>query len=215
MKPIYERYRPRTWGDVIAQPKAVAMCRRLADVGIGGGAVWLSGPSGTGKTTLAYLLAETIADPMAIEELDATELTPARLADIERSQKLYSLGRGGRAFIINEAHGLRRDTVRKMLVMLERIPGHVAWIATTTSDGQTELFESKHDAGALLSRFIEVRLTNQGTAQPFAARLLEIATAEGLADGACVADALRIIRARKGNMRHAIQDIAGGALLPG
>ena len=50
---LYEQYRPRTLDEVVGQPKAVAVVRRLIDNGAGGRAVWISGPSGSGKTTLA------------------------------------------------------------------------------------------------------------------------------------------------------------------
>jgi hypothetical protein len=39
--------------------------------------------------------------------------------------------KGGRAVIINEAHGLRKDVIRQLLVTLERIPPHVVWVFTS------------------------------------------------------------------------------------
>lgn len=172
---LHERIRPQTFDQVIGQEKAVNVCRGLIAAGLGGRAVWIQGQSGTGKTTLAKILAESIAAPLCIEELDATDLTPARVKEIERESQYRGLGgNGGRAFIVNESHGLRRDTVRQLLVVLERIPGHVVWIFTTTNDGQAALFEGTEDAHPLLSRCLPISLARQGLSKPFAEYLRSV-----------------------------------------
>ncbi len=40
-----------------------------------------------------------------------------------------------KAVIVNESHGLRKDTIRQLLVLLERLPAHVVFVFTTTTDG--------------------------------------------------------------------------------
>ena len=45
-----------------------------------GRAYWLSGQSGTGKTTIARLIGLDVADPFNVTELDAATLT---LADVQ------------------------------------------------------------------------------------------------------------------------------------
>ena len=51
---------------------------------------------------------------------------PEALDDIERLVRCRAIGeKSGRAVLLNEAHGLRKDSVRKLLVVLERIPAHV------------------------------------------------------------------------------------------
>ncbi len=177
---LYEKYRPTNWAEVIGQDKAIGRLRALEGRGLAGRAFWISGASGIGKTSIARIIAETIADPLYVVELDASDLTPARLREAERVMSLYGSGKGGRAFIVNEAHGLRQDTIRQLLVLLERLPGHVAVIFTTTKDGQDSLFEDHEDAHPLLSRCVVVGLTNQGLAPRFAERAREIAQAEGL-----------------------------------
>lgn len=212
MNALYEQFRPTTWDQVIGQPKAVATVRRLADRGLGGRAFWLSGASGIGKTTIARLIASELADPHAIEELDASEITPAALRSIESTLQAYGMGKGGRALIINEAHGLRRDSIRQLLVMLERIPSHVAIIFTTTRDGQDALFEDQIDAHPLLSRCITIALTNQGLCPLFAARAKEIAEAAGL-DGQPVSAYEKLARKHRNNFRAMLQDIDAGAMI--
>ena len=151
-KQLYEKYRPRAWADVLGQEKVIERIDALRSRGLAGRAYWLSGSSGTGKTTIARLLAAEIATEHYIEEIDATSLTPADLRRIEEAMQLYSFGKGGRAYIINEAHGLSKAAVRQLLVLLERLPSHVMVIFTTTTEAQETFFEDKEDAGPHLSR---------------------------------------------------------------
>ena len=86
---------------------------------------------------------------------------------------------GGRAFIVNEAHGLRAAIVRRLLCMFEPIPPHIVWIFTTTAEGQEKLFEDLDDAHPLLSRCTRLELSRRGLAEVFAQRAKTIAEVEG------------------------------------
>ena len=214
MSSLFERYRPASWEEVVGQSKAVGILRRLAGRGeLSGRAYWLSGSSGTGKTTIARLLALDIADDFGIEELDATTLTVARLGELERSLAYKGMGsRTGRALIINEAHGLRKDVIRSLLVVLERLPAHAVVIFTTTCDGQESLFDDCDDSAPLLSRCLRLDLARRGLAEPFAARVQEIARAEGL-DGRPIADYIRLAKDQRNNFRGMLGSVEAGAML--
>jgi hypothetical protein len=75
---LHEQYRPKTWAEVVGQEKAIAKINALRPRGLAGRAYWISGQSGTGKTTIARLLAREVADPINIDEVDATDLSAAR-----------------------------------------------------------------------------------------------------------------------------------------
>ena len=125
--------------------------------------------------------------------------------------RYLSGGRGGRAYLINESHGLRKDAIRQLLVLLERLPSHVTIIFTTTKDGQDSLFEDEIDSHPLLSRCIVLTLTNQGLAKPFAARVREIAQLEKL-DGQPEAVYVKLAQKCKNNMRSMLQSVESGAM---
>jgi len=93
--PLFERYRPKTFDEVAGQSRAVAVVEQLrSHGGLGGRAYWLAGPSGTGKTTLARLIAAELADECCIEEVDATNLSGARIRRLERQSHVYGLSTG-------------------------------------------------------------------------------------------------------------------------
>ncbi len=153
MQPLHEQYRPQTWDEVIGQDRAIAKIQAVAKRGLSGRAFWIAGQSGTGKTTIARLIAQEVADPFCTIEIDAGELTVGKLRELDRSMRLYGFGcKSGRAYIINEAHGLTAGVIRALLVTLEPIPPHVVWCFTTTNDGQDSLFDGQIDAHPLLSR---------------------------------------------------------------
>ncbi len=210
---LFEKYRPQTWDAVIGQDKIARRVQVMRDRGaIAGNAFWISGKSGQGKTTIGRLIAAEIADPFCIEEIDADALTPNRLRDIEHDFHYRGMGRGGRALIVNEAHGLRKNVIRQLLVTLESLPGHVVVIFTTTKAGQDSLFEDYDDAGPLLSRCVQFTLNGQGLVQQFAEAGRGIAQKEGL-DGKPVSVYVRYLNTKHGNYRDLLEHIGSGGML--
>jgi DNA polymerase-3 subunit gamma/tau len=205
---LFQKYRPSTFSGVVGQDAAIRQINTILGGGWGGRAWWISGPSGTGKTTLARIIASQGADDWFVEEIDASDLTPQRIKEIERTMCLYSMGKGGRAWIVNEAHGLRRSEVlRLLLTMLERLPSHVVWIFTTTDQGQRLFEEDMGDASPLLSRCHRVELKSNPSA--FAKRVRQIAVAENR-DGYPESVYLALAESTGGNFRAMLQAVESG-----
>src|SRR5207302_5991316 len=118
---------------------------------------------------------------------------------------------GGRAIVINEAHGLRKDVIRLLLVILERIPAHALWVFTTTVEGQESLFEDYDDASPLLSRCLRLDLARRDLARPFAERAKAIAEAEGL-DGQPLERYVKLLQIHRNELRAALMAIHNGEM---
>ena len=76
MQSLHEQYRPQTWDEVIGQDRAIAKIQAVARRGLSGRAFWIAGQSGTGKTTIARLIAKEVADPFCVVEMDAANFDP-------------------------------------------------------------------------------------------------------------------------------------------
>lgn len=213
MASLSEKYRPRHFAAVVGQAKAVKQVQAVLARGWGGRSFWLSGPSGVGKSSLAYIIAEVGADSFFVEELDAAKLTPAKLDKIEESMAYRAMSsKPGKCFIINEAQAMRVDTVNFLLVLLERLPEHVAFIFTTTTQ-QGLLFGKDTNADALISRCTEIRLENgPSTRKAMAIRAQKIARDQKI-DGFEQADYLDAIDQYNGNLRMLFSRIESGAFV--
>ncbi len=89
----HEQYRPTRLDDVLGQPKAVRLAQSFVSEGVGGRAYWLSSKkAGVGKSTIARIMAETLADDVNIYETIGSELSANSLRDYGRWQSQFALG---------------------------------------------------------------------------------------------------------------------------
>lgn len=213
---LHEQYRPTKFSEVVCQKRVLARIERIRKRGLGGRAYWISGLSGTGKTTIAKLLAGEIASEWCIDEADACELTASRVRELERQSYARGWdggsGKTGRAYIVNEAHGMNKRVVKQFLTTLDtdRVPSHVVWIFTTTCAGQKLLFDDSVDASPLVSRCIKLELADKGLSVGFARRARKIAQAEGM-DSQPLTDYVQLCRKHDHNLRAVLQEIEAGA----
>jgi replication-associated recombination protein RarA len=214
MTALFERERPATLESVVGQPHIVKRLSALKERGLGGRGYWISGLSGTGKTTIAKIIASDVSSEFATTETSVAQLTPKSLDEWERSLRCRCIDGKGHALIVNEAHGLRKDTIRQFLDVLERLPEYAVVIFTTTNEGQEQLFEDCHDTAPLLSRCVrlELRSTGEELELAFAVEARRIAQKYNL-DGKLITAYVSLVRKCKYNMRAIIQAIDSGEML--
>ena len=140
MAELIDQYRPTTFSEVVGQGKALAQLddwRKRG--GIHGRKLLITGKSGTGKTSLARLIAAECADTNCNVELDEPRsITAEDLTEEFRKLRCRPLFGKGRSLIINEIHLLRKSAITAFLTLTEKgpaglFPQHAVLICTTSA----------------------------------------------------------------------------------
>jgi replication-associated recombination protein RarA len=207
---LIEKYKPQSWEDFIGQDKAVAKIRRIIDrPGFDGDCFWIVGPSGVGKTSMAWIVARQFADPLDIIELDGEACAVDAVRKAADTMDYSTLSGGFRVWIVNEAQAMTAKAIQAWLTVLDPVPARTIVIFTTTEDS-ADLF-GQFD-GPFRSRCKTIAFTNQGLAQVFAERARQIAVSEGM-DGKSEASYVRLVQRCKNNMRMVLNEIEAGDML--
>jgi DNA polymerase-3 subunit gamma/tau len=153
---FYRKYRPTTWSDVVGQAHVVDTLRNAVAAERVGHAYLFAGPRGTGKTSVARLLAKAVncehKDPakrpddtcencISVQNgsfLDLIEIDAASNTSVEDVRDLrdkinFSPNRGRyKVYIIDEVHMLSQAAFNALLKTLEEPPPHAIFILATT-----------------------------------------------------------------------------------
>jgi len=154
---LYRKYRPQTFSEIIGQEHIVQTLSNAVSMGMVSHAYLFYGPRGSGKTTIARLLAKAIncqnrkegeyepcnkcsscLEIMEGRSLDIIEIDAAshrgidEIRELRDSIKFSPTKEKYKVFILDEAHQLTKEADNALLKILEEPPPHAVFIMATT-----------------------------------------------------------------------------------
>ncbi len=154
---LYRTYRPRQFSEVVGQQHVLRTLINSVKQGKVGHAYLFSGPRGTGKTTVARLLARVInclgpvdGEPCSEcdrcrgseEGLGVLEIDAASHGSVDDMRQLVAqvsqvpMSGGRMVYIIDEVHMLSKEAFNAFLKTLEEPPPHAVFVLATTEPGK-------------------------------------------------------------------------------
>jgi len=189
---LYRSYRPGTWDEVVGQEHVVQTLKGALTAGRVGHAYLFAGPRGTGKTTLARILAKaavctakknrpcdacdactSVAGGTAMDIVEIDAASNRGIDDVRELKETAGTAPAvlaKKVFIVDEVHMLSKDAFNALLKLLEEPPAHVMFILATT-----EAHKVLPTVLSRVQRFDFRKLTQE----QIAGKLAAIAAAEG------------------------------------
>ena len=169
---LYRKYRPKAFKDVIGQEHIVKTLEGALKLGNVFNAYLFAGSRGTGKTTLARIVATEIgASVNDIYEIDAASnngVDEMRL--LNEAVSTLPLESRYKVYIFDEVHMFSKSAFNALLKTLEEPPKHVVFIlATTEIDklpetiiSRCQVFQLKKPSREILKQSISVVAKKEG-----------------------------------------------------
>lgn len=134
-EPIHTKYRPKRLKDVLGQGPTSKSLEALLKGKSPPHCYLLTGPAGTGKTTLARIVADMLDIPASgIIEVDAAKKTGVDdMRELTDGLRYHGFGKTpNKAIILNECHRLSAQAWDSLLMTTEEPPPHAYFFFTST-----------------------------------------------------------------------------------
>lgn len=138
MAELYKKHRPKKLNQIAGQQSAIKQIEAMHNSDGIDHDILLSGPSGTGKTTIGRIIGSLVeCHPSEITEMNCADVRGIDdIRSVRRTMHLRPLHGKSKVYIIDEAHKLTNDAQNALLKMLEDTPAHVWFILCTTEPGK-------------------------------------------------------------------------------
>lgn len=137
--PLHLKYRPQHLNDVLGQDDVVRSIRKAIAASTRPHSFIFTGPSGTGKTTIARILAKGFnCGPGSIIEVDAASNSGVdAMKEVMSTARYHGFGaEPNKSFLIDECHALSKQSWQSLLKVVEEPPEHVFIFFCTTEAGK-------------------------------------------------------------------------------
>jgi DNA polymerase-3 subunit gamma/tau len=133
-KALYIKYRPQKFNDVLGQEHITNLLQDTLKLGNIAHAYLFSGSRGTGKTSVARILAREIGTTEKdLYEIDAASNNSVDdIRELNESVNILPFDSKYKVYILDEVHMLSKSAFNALLKTLEEPPKHVIFILATT-----------------------------------------------------------------------------------
>lgn len=131
---LYRKYRPHGFAQIVGQEPIVLVLEGSIKQGTVAHAYLFAGSRGTGKTSIARILARELkTSPSDLYEIDAASSRGIdEIRELREAVRTLPFESKYKIYIIDEAHMLTKEAFNALLKTLEEPPGHVIFILATT-----------------------------------------------------------------------------------
>ncbi len=162
---LYQKYRPKDFNEVYGQDHITTILEKTLESGNFSHAYLFEGPRGTGKTSIARI----VANKLGCAPEDTIEIDAASHRKVEHARTLRESVRNlpfrseKKVYIIDEVHMLTTEAFNTLLKTIEEPPSHTIFILATTEPhkipetirSRCEIFQFKRPSVVTLKKMVE------------------------------------------------------------